>query len=79
LFANRRHNSSVLFLRDLRLPLIDPMQINLIEAEIAGCGRIVSVPIRSEIEMGFARHDYMHAALHVCNGEPIRRIQAGLR
>jgi hypothetical protein len=29
------------------------VQINLIEAEIAGCGRIVSVPIRSEIEMGF--------------------------
>jgi hypothetical protein len=30
------------------------MQINLIEAEIAGCGRIVSIPIRREIEMGFA-------------------------
>jgi hypothetical protein len=30
------------------------VQIDLIEAEIAGCGRIVSVPIRCEIEMGFA-------------------------
>ena len=76
---NRSHNSSVLFLRDLSLPLIDPMQINLIEAEIAGCGRIVSVPIRCEIEVGFARHDNMHsAAMHVCNGKPVRRFQAGL-
>jgi hypothetical protein len=41
------------------------VQINLIEAEIAGCGRIVSVPIRSEIEMFFARHDYMHPAMQV--------------
>jgi hypothetical protein len=54
LFANRRHNSSVLFLSDLSLPFIDPMQINLIEPEIAGCGRIVSVPTRSEIEMFFS-------------------------
>jgi hypothetical protein len=30
------------------------VQNNLIEPEIAGCGRIVSVPSRSEIEMGFA-------------------------
>jgi hypothetical protein len=35
----------------------------------------VSVAIRSEIEVGFARHDHMHpAALHVCNGEPVRRF-----
>jgi hypothetical protein len=34
--------------------LIDPVQIDLIEAEIAGCGRIVSVTVRSEIEMAFA-------------------------
>jgi hypothetical protein len=54
LFANRSHNRSVLFLRDFRLPLIDLVQNNLIESEIAGCGRIVSVPIRSEIEMFFA-------------------------
>jgi hypothetical protein len=42
------------FFPDLGLPLIDPVQINLIESEIAGCGRIVSVAIRSEIEMFFA-------------------------
>jgi hypothetical protein len=54
LFANRRHNSSVLFLLDLRVPLIDPAQNDLIEPEIAGRGRIVSVPTRSEIEMCFA-------------------------
>jgi hypothetical protein len=30
------------------------VQVNLIEAKIAGCGGIVSVPIGSEIEMGFA-------------------------
>jgi hypothetical protein len=79
LFANRRHHRSVLFLRDLSPPLIDPVQINLIEAEIAGCGRIVSVPICGEIEMGFARHDYMHPATKVRNREPIRRIQVRLR
>jgi hypothetical protein len=80
LVANRGNKSSVLFLDDLILPLVDPVQINLIEAEIARRGRIVPVPIRSEIEMGLARHDYMHsAALNVCNGEPIRRIQARLR
>jgi len=60
--------------------LIDPVQIDLIEAEIAGCGRIVSIPSRSEIEMVFARHDYMHpSAMYVCNGKQVRRIQAGLR
>src|SRR5208282_5029005 len=71
LIADGGHKSSVFFFDDLILPLVDPVQINLIEAEIAGCGRIVSVAIRSEIEMVFAGHHYMHsAALHVCNGEP---------
>ena len=69
---------SFLFL-DLRLPLIDPAQLNLIEREIARCGRMVPVPICSEIEMGFAGHDDMRAVMHRCYGEPVRRIQARLR
>src|SRR5271155_2251249 len=44
-FANRRHYTSVLFLFHLRLLLIDPAQLNLIESEIAWCGRLVSVRI----------------------------------
>jgi hypothetical protein len=47
----------------------------LIECEIAWCGRIVSVPICCEIEMGFAGHDYMHPVMQRCYGEPVRRIQ----
>jgi hypothetical protein len=38
----------------------------------------VSVRIRGEIEMGFARHDDMRPAMQRCNGQPVRRIQAGL-
>jgi hypothetical protein len=37
----------------------------LIEAEIAGCGRVVSVPIRGEIEMGLSGHDDMHAVFQM--------------
>jgi hypothetical protein len=51
----------------------------LIEREIAWRGRFVPVPICSEIEMGFAGHDYMHPVMQRCYGEPVRRIQTGLR
>jgi hypothetical protein len=51
----------------------------LIEREIAWCGRLVSVPICSEIEMGFAGHNYMHPVMQRCYGEAVRRVQTRLR
>jgi hypothetical protein len=51
----------------------------LIEPKITGCGRLVSAPIRGEIKAAFSRHDYMHSVMKRCNGEPVRRIQTGLR
>ena len=78
-FANRRHDGSVLFLLHLGVPLIDPVQLNLIETEIARRGRFVSVAIRSEIDMGFAGHDHVQPVIRMCNGKPVRRIQARVR
>jgi hypothetical protein len=51
----------------------------LIERQIAWCGRLVSVRICSEIEMGFAGHDYVRPGMHRRYGEPVRRIQTRLR
>ena len=58
---------------------IDLVQINLIEAEVAGRGRIVSVAAGGEIEMVFARHDDMNVAMDVRNGKAVRRIEGCLR
>jgi hypothetical protein len=79
LFANRGYRSSILFLFDLRLSLINPAQLDLIEREIAWCGRLVAVRICGEIEMGFAGHDDMRPSMHRRYGEPVRRIETGLR
>ena len=76
---NRCHYSSVLFLFNLRLPFVDPAQLNLIKRKIAWCGRLLAVRICSEIEMGFAGHDHMRPGMHGRYGEAIRRIQTGLR
>jgi hypothetical protein len=35
--------------------------------------------MHGEIEMGLAGHDDMHVVVQMRNGEPVRRIQAGLR
>ena len=78
-FANRRHDRSILFLLDLRLAVIDPVQLNLIEPQIARRRRGVSVLIRSDIEMGLAGHDDVQRVMQGGNGEPVGRIQAGLR
>ena len=60
---NRRHDSSVLLLLHLGLLLIDPAQLDLIERRIAWYGRVVSVRLRGEIEVGLAGHDDMHAIM----------------
>ncbi len=40
---------------------------------------IVSVPFCGEIEVGFARHDYMHFIMKRSDGEFVWRVQASLR
>jgi hypothetical protein len=39
----------------------------------------VAVRICSEIEMGFAGHDHVCPGMHRRYGEPVRRIETGLR
>ena len=39
----------------------------------------MSARVRSEIEVGFAGHDNMHAVMLSRKREPVRRLQAGLR
>ena len=77
--ANRRHQSSILLLRDLGLLLVDPAQPDLIECWIAWDGRVVSILFRREFEVSFARHDEMHSIVKRCDGELVCRIQGGLR
>lgn len=39
----------------------------------------MAVGVRGEIEVSLARHDNMHAVFERRNGEPVRRVHAGLR
>ena len=67
LFMYRRDHRSILFLRDLRLFLIDSAELNLAERQIARCRRCVSLRIRDYIQMGFACDDYVHFIVQLRN------------
>jgi len=77
--ANGGDQFSIFHLSHFRLPLIDLVDFNLIEAEISGCGRGMSVRFGGEIKVRFAGHHNVQLVLHGSDGKFIGRIKRGLR
>ena len=61
------------------LVLVGAVQLNLVEAEIAGRGRLVAVRTGREVKMRFAGDDDVRSVRHVRDGEPVGRVHARLR
>ena len=61
------------------MPLVDPVQLDLIECRVARNGRFVPVPARREIHSLIARHDHMHRVMKIGDGEFVGRIEGTLR
>lgn len=79
LFPDRCDNSSILFFQDLRLFLIDAMQLDMIECQITWGGRFLPIRVRNEIDVGFAGHHDMFGAMDGRQRESVWRVEAGLR
>ena len=76
---NSRHQSTVFLLRDCPLPLINPVQFNLIKPKIARRWRWVPTLIRGEIEMRLTGHDNVHPIMLRGYRKPVRRIEVRFR
>ena len=78
-FPNSRNLNPILLLPDLGLLFTGSAQLDFIEPWVARDRRFMSVPFRSEIDMGFARHDDMHPIMNRCDGELVGRFKRRLR
>ena len=77
--ANRGDQRAVFHLFHFGLTLIDPMQLNLIEAEVSRCGRYMIVGFRGEIKVPVARHHDMQLIPHGRDGKFVGRLKGRLR